>query len=82
MMVCESPIVLFLSDSGAEPPPVDCAVSKWSEWSYCSVTCGMGWRERHRVYLDKKAHSRACNKVLKEQDLCYAAQKVCRYVTL
>lgn len=63
--------------SGAEPPSVDCAVSEWSEWSYCSVTCGMGKRERHRFYLDKKAHLRACNEVLKEEDLCYAAQKIC-----
>jgi hypothetical protein len=78
MMVCEIPIVLFMSGSGAESLFVDCAVSEWSEWSYCSVTCGMGRRQRHRFYLDKKAHLRTCNKMLKEQDLCYAAQKTCR----
>lgn len=31
--------------------PVDCQVSKWSDWSPCTVSCGSGYRHRYRQIL-------------------------------
>jgi hypothetical protein len=42
------------------------------------VTCGMGRRERHRFYSDKRPHLGTCDDVLREEDVCYGGQKVCR----
>ena len=28
---------------GGAPPKIDCQVSAWSEWTDCTVSCGVGW---------------------------------------
>ncbi|XP_050679817.1 spondin-1 isoform X2 [Leptidea sinapis] len=33
------------------PGSQDCSVSEWSEWSRCSVACGVGYQERNRTVL-------------------------------
>ncbi|XP_055855447.1 spondin-1 [Episyrphus balteatus] len=39
----------------ASPENPECALSDWSEWSSCSVTCGRGVRTQSRTYLNRRA---------------------------
>lgn len=45
-MAC--PELAITRTCSAQPCPVDCKVSPWSEWSPCSVLCGGGTRSRLR----------------------------------
>ncbi|XP_047736020.1 spondin-1 [Hyalella azteca] len=67
-----------LPDSDEDALRPDCAVSQWSEFSACSVTCGKGLRMRSRSYLvPMKATASLCRRQLEEKEMCAASIPFC-----
>ena len=55
--------------------PVDCVLAEWTEWTYCSVSCGGGQHSRHRSILHKPAGGgETCRGALEVTEPCYMPQ--------
>ncbi|XP_022235881.1 spondin-1-like isoform X2 [Limulus polyphemus] len=52
---------------------VSCKTSDWTDWTTCSVTCGIGSRSRRRYYLNHDAR-KVCQEELLEQRSCVESQ--------
>ncbi|KAK9875790.1 hypothetical protein WA026_009580 [Henosepilachna vigintioctopunctata] len=51
----------------------ECAVTEYSNWSNCSVSCGKGLRMRSRKYMNsQKASMFNCNRQLVSKEMCVA----------
>lgn len=57
------------------PNPM-CTVTQWSEWSPCTVTCGVGQKVRTRLYTNPSA-LRMCNVELMQKSQCTAEKLDC-----
>ncbi|XP_071559800.1 spondin-1 isoform X1 [Temnothorax nylanderi] len=63
-----------LSPPPPPSPPVDCVVTRWSNWSPCSVTCGVGRVTSYRTVEREAANGgRPCPKKLHRRYRCELA---------
>lgn len=58
------------------PNGINCQTYAWSEWSECSVTCGKGYQNRHRIYQNSIAR-KLCSTELMDKKPCEAEMSEC-----
>lgn len=70
---CEDSATLGPEEPPFDPEKPECAVTEWTAYSPCSVTCGKGTRMRSRAYLNEyKAHQTGCLTQMVQKDMCEA----------
>ena len=51
--------------------PVDCSWNPWTEWTPCSVSCGIGQRLRDRSFIQSVNGGMDCNSAeSNEEEFC------------
>lgn len=50
--------------------PVNCVLTDWSPWGYCTVTCGSGVQARTRARMQERNGGRPCKRDLLETREC------------
>ncbi|XP_057657573.1 spondin-1 [Diorhabda carinulata] len=69
---------LDISDNTEDTVRPECAVTEYTNWTKCSVTCGKGLRMRNREYIfPEKAKLSGCNRQLVSKEMCVAAVAEC-----
>ncbi|XP_050298607.1 spondin-1 [Anthonomus grandis grandis] len=69
---------LDVSENTEDTDRAECAVTEYSAWSDCSVSCGKGLRMRTRQYvMPQKAQMFQCNRQLISKEMCVAAIPEC-----
>lgn len=77
MSTCKNVKITDIQDSifdQEDSLPVDCVLSGWTDWTPCSVSCGIGKSEKYRhVILEAKNGGQPCpaRKIFKSRK-CYA----------
>ncbi|CAD7936459.1 unnamed protein product [Amoebophrya sp. A120] len=57
--------------------PIECKIGAWGNWTECSVTCGGGYKEKHRQVVQLPLHGgEGCEGALKLIEPC--AQEECK----
>ena len=69
-------IYCYRADQVIEEIESVCAVSEWSAWSPCSVTCGKGVKQRTRAYKNQLGRKK-CNLELVVTQPCMGEKPEC-----
>ncbi|XP_076335320.1 spondin-1-like isoform X3 [Tachypleus tridentatus] len=89
MMMSKAPSssVNTLSTSPAEKTSdlvvLDCMVTRWTDWTSCSITCGNAWKQRRKMVNVKAQHGRkSCPPKMKQRHKCRNIPKCQRLIVL
>ncbi|KAK6181753.1 hypothetical protein SNE40_009543 [Patella caerulea] len=54
------------------PCDIDCLLSDWSDWSFCTKSCGLGISTRHRTMIQSPiGNGRKCPSTFKQSKPCF-----------
>lgn len=80
----EKEICMAAESVCAEEERIDpeCAVTQWSDWSPCSVSCGPGMTVRTRLFLVPASQQQRCQIEMMQKTACMAERSDCTMGTV